>query len=101
MKTEYNIVLKEKPLDEGLNKSEVMDLYDLLSGTDAIPIEIQGECATAMGFINLTDAEFMNYDYTELENVVKSVLNDMNNENPDCEYEVEHEHGISTIYLSR
>lgn len=98
---EYNIALLEKPLDEGLSKSEVMDLFDMLSGANAIPIEIQGENSAAMGFINLTDAEFMNYDYTKLENFVKSVLNDMNNENDNCEYEVENNCGYSTLYLSR
>jgi hypothetical protein len=98
---EYNIALLEKPLDEGLSKSEVMNLFDMLSGVNAIPIEIQGEHSTAMGFINLTDAEFMNYDYTKLEDFVKSVLNDMNNENDNCEYEVENNCGYSTLYLSR
>ena len=101
MKSEYNIALKEKQLDEGLNREELNDLYDLVSGVDVIPIEIQGESSTAMGFINLTDAEYMDYDYTKLEEVVRSVLNDMDKENSDYEYEVENRHGVSTIYLSR
>lgn len=101
MNKEYNIVLKEKPLDEGLNKSEMMSLYDLLSGVNAIPIEIQGEHSAAMGLINLTDAEFMNYDYSELEKVVKEVLNDMNQEKDSCVYDVKNNCGYSTLYLSR
>lgn len=101
MNKEYNIALLEKPLDEGLSKSEVMDLFDMLSGAHAIPIEIQGENSAAMGFINLTDAEFMDYKYDELERVVKEILNDMNKENPDCEYEVNNNCGYSTMYLSR
>ena len=101
MNAEYNIVLKEKPLDEGLTKEEVMDMFDLLSGAEAIPIEIQGESSSAMGFINLTDAEYMNYDYTALEDYISGILNDMEKEDEDCEYEIANNHGVSTIYLSR
>ena len=101
MKTEFNIVLKEKPHDEGLTKAEVMDLYDMLSGVEAIPIEIQGEYSTAMGFINLTDAEFMNYDYSNLESYIQEILNDMEKENEDCEYQIDTNCGYSTIYMSR
>ncbi len=98
---EYNIALLEKPLDEGLTKAEVIDLFDMLSGTSAIPIEIQAENSVAMGFINLTDAEFLNYDYTGLTNKVRAILNDMDLENEGCSYEIENGHGHSTIYLSR
>ena len=101
MQTEYSIVLKEKPLDEGLTKAEIIDLFDMLSGVEAIPIEIQGENSAAMGFINLTDAEFFNFDYARIVNKVTKILNDMNLENPDGEYEVENNCGYSTMYLSR
>lgn len=82
----YGVALIEKPLDEGLTRSEVNDLFDMLHGVDAIPIEIQAENSAAMGFINLTDAEFMNYDYTALTELVASILNDMEKENQDCHY---------------
>ena len=101
MKTEYNIVLKEKMLDEGLNREELNDLYDLVSGVDVIPIEIQGEFSTAMGFINLTDADYMNYNYTKLKEFIRTILNDIDKENDSCEYEIENKYGISTIFLSR
>ena len=101
MKAEYGIALLEKPLDEGLTKAEIINLFNALSGVHAIPLEIQGENSVAMGFINLTDAEYMNYDYTKLKSVVRSVLNDMDNENSACEYAVENGHGESTIYLAR
>ena len=54
-----------------------------------------------MGFINLTDAEFMNYKYDELESAVKEILNDVNKENSNCEYEVNNNCGYSTMYLGR
>ncbi len=101
MRTEYNIVLKEKPFDEGLTKEEVVDLFDMLSGPEAIPVEIQGESSSAMGIINLTDAEYMSYDYTALEELVKSILNDMDCESETCKYEVPNAYGVSTMYLSR
>jgi len=63
MKKEFGVALKQKPLDEGLTKYEINSLFNMLKGVDAIPIEIQGENASAMGFINLADAEFLNYEY--------------------------------------
>ena len=99
--SEYNIVLKEKPLDEGLSQEEVIDLMDLLSGRDMIPIEIQANNSSAMGFINLTDAEFMNYDYSGLIQEVRRILNDMENEREDCTYYVKNNCGESSMYLSR
>ena len=98
----FGVVLKEKPLDEGLTRSEVMDLFDILSGVEAIPIEIQGDVnSTAMGFINLTDADWMDYDYSKLEDVVKNILNDMNNEKDPPIYECPNNNGVTTIWLSR
>ena len=98
----FGVVLKEKPLDEGLTRSEVMDLFDMLSGVEAIPIEIQGDVnSTAMGFINLTDADWMDYDYSKLEDVVKNILNDMNNEKDPPIYECPNNNGVTTIWLSR
>lgn len=86
MKSEFNIVLKEKQLDEGLNIEEICDMYDLLSGTEAIPVEFQGEYSTAMGFINRLDAEFMDYDYSGLRGFVIDILNNIENETSNGEY---------------
>lgn len=101
MQKEYNIVLKEKPLDAGLTRSELCDLFDMLTGIEAIPIEIQGEFSTAIGFINLYDAELENYDYSALENLIRGILNDMERESKTCEYPWNTEHGSHTIWLSR
>ena len=103
VKSEYNIVLKEKTLDEGLTKAEICDMYDLLSGISAIPVEFQGECSTAMEFINLTDAGWMNYDYSKLGVFVTSILNDVENESPNGEYEfdISNNHGISSVIILR
>lgn len=38
--TKYDIVLREKPGNEGLTRNDVIDLFDILSDTEAYPIEI-------------------------------------------------------------
>lgn len=101
MYTEYNIVLLEKPLDEGLSKEECSIMFDMLSGSTALPIDIQGEFSCAMGFVNRLDAEFMDYDFAELTEFVQNILNDMNNESKTGEYDVPNNHGTSHMYLSR
>ncbi len=98
---DYNIVLLEKPLDEGLTAEECTKMFDMLSGSTALPIDIQAENACAMGFVNRLDAEFMDYDFTELTNIVTNILNDMEKENPTHEYNIPNAHGLSRLYLAR
>lgn len=98
---QYNIVLKETPLDEGLSLQDITYMYSLLSGINAVPVEIQGEYSTALGFINLTDAEFMNYDYSVLINTITNVLNDMSNESETNTYHIPNNYGESSVYLYR
>lgn len=104
MKHEFGISLKEKPHDEGLLRAEITDLYDMLSGVDAIPMEVQGEYSSAMGFINLTDAEILDYGYnagSPVYEFVKEILDDMRNETPSGEYVFEYHGNEIRIYLSR
>lgn len=99
MKKEFGVALKQKPLDEGLTKSEINYLFDKLKGIDAIPVEIQGENASAMGFIDPTDAEFLDYKYdndSELGFFIKNILDDVNNESNNNEYEMDIP-GVGTI----
>ncbi len=102
MEVTYGVALKEKPLDEGLDRWEVIELFDKLHGASGIPFEVQAENSVAMGFINRLDAEFMNYDYTKVEELVRRVLNDMQYESPDCRYSVHFKNvGDIDIWLSR
>lgn len=78
---EFSAAFIQKPLDEGLSEKEIIMLFKSLSGTHAIPMEIQAENAVAMGFVNLTDAEFMNYDLRKLEEFVKEIISDVEKEN--------------------
>ena len=85
MKT-YDIVLIEKPLDEGLTKQECDKMFDMISGQEAITLDIQGENSAAMGFISVSAAEKMEYNMSVLKMFVTNVLNDMGCESDTGEY---------------
>ena len=97
----YGVALLEKPLDAGLTKNESTKLFDRLHGIEAIPIEIQAEHSTAMGWINLTDAEILNYEYTGLTEFIQTILEDMENENPDGVYVYDDGTNEIDIFLTR
>jgi len=98
---EYNIILKQKPLDEGITLAELTEMYGMLSGVDALPLDIQGEHSAAIGIINLFDAELMDYDLSSLERFIKEILDDMEKESPDGIYEIDNGHGVSSIHMYR
>lgn len=98
--TEFGAAFIQKPLDEGLTKSEVSDLFDMLKGVSAIPFEVQSENAVAMGFINRTDAELMDYDIKPLEAFVREIISDTVNENETGQYEFHYDGaGIIDVYI--
>ncbi len=87
----FEVALIEKPGCEGLTKSEVMDLHDMLSRPEAFPIEI-GDVngnSSAMGFITPQAAEELQYEYgqdSELGQFISSILNDVDKESEDGTY---------------
>lgn len=101
----YDIVLKEKPLDEGLTKSEICDLLDMIGDNEVIPVEYQGEYSSAMGFISINKAAEIDYEYGDISypsHFIQDILNDMKNENDTCEYECGTKNSIMLhIWLSR
>ena len=104
MKTHFGIVLKEKPLDEGLTHEEVNDLFDMLTDTECIPYEVQAENSTAMGFINLTDADYLDFNYAEgspIYSFIQSILEDMDKESETGEYAFSATNGDIDIYITR
>ena len=101
MYTNYNVVLIEKALDEGMTKSEIFDLLDLVSGEEYNPIEIEGNNSVAMGFIDHEMDELIDFDHTQIKNFVREILNDMELENDDCSYEIDRVWGKITVWLSR
>ena len=95
------IALREKEFTDGLNRSDVIDLFDMLGETEAYPIELlakEHECA-AMGFITVEAADAVEYDYERsgLHDFIANILDDTENESDSCEYEFR---GIK-IWLSR
>jgi len=87
----FEIALIEKPIGEGLTKLEVMDLYDMLSTSEAFPVDI-GDVngnSSAMGFITPQAAEDLRYEYgqdSELGQFISSILDDMDKESEDSTY---------------
>lgn len=80
---EFGLALIEKKRNDGLTKSEAMDLFDMLNDAEAYPIEIfaQAHESTAMGFISASAADSLNYEYyegSELCNFVAAILDDGN-----------------------
>ena len=94
----YDVVLIQKPHSDGVSCQEMEEMYGLLSSDCAIPIEIQGESAVAMGLINLEKAEAMDYDLSMLERSIKGVLDDMDLESKDGIYTIP---GIGVSILMR
>lgn len=89
---EFGLALIEKEGNDGLTKSEAMDLFDMLNNVEAYPIEIfaQEHERTAMGFISASAAVFLNYEYyenSELHDFVAAILDDMNLESEGGIYE--------------
>ena len=97
----FDVVLLEKESASGLEKSEVMDLFDLLSGKEGYPLEVQARSveSCAMGFIIPQAAEKLDYDYEKsgLYDYIADILDNMEKESPDCSYEYQ---GIR-IWISR
>lgn len=98
---QYAFAFIEKPHDEGLTRSEVCDLYDMLSGVEVIPVDIQAEHSAARGFVSAEDAEALDYDLREAESYIRSILEDMEKENNNCEYKLVCGKGEFWIWLSR
>ena len=100
MITEFGAAFIQKPLDEGLKKGEVSDLFDMLKGISAIPFEVQSENAVAMGFVNRTDAELMDYDLKPLAAFVREIISDTKKENETGQYEFHYDGaGIIDVYI--
>lgn len=92
----YDVVLMERPLDDGLTKIEITELLEKINGS-VIPLDIVGDYSAAMGFITFDAADLLNYDFDKISEYVKSIINDMKKESEDCTYKFD----VVTIWLSR
>lgn len=87
----YDMVLIEKPIEEGLCRSDILKMLDNLKTDDLYPIEIdnkRGE-SVAMGFITSGYADTFNYDYAMLNEYIGDILADMELETQSHEYVLE------------
>lgn len=93
----FDIVLMERPHENGLTKIEISELLEKVDYGELIPLDIVGDYSSAMGFIRLDSADQLNYDLDDLNEYVKNIINDMKNESEDCTYKFD----TLTIWLSR
>ena len=101
----FGIAMKEKPFTEGLLRSEIMDLYDMLGGEEVYPIELEArmqECS-AMGFITVDAARACDFDYeaSGLHDFIAAVLDDMTQESEDSIYHFEGVNEGINIWMTR
>ena len=87
----FDVSLIEKPGNEGLTKSEMIDLMDMLSNPEAVPLDIcdsNGNSA-AMGFATVPAAEVLEWEYDQnsgFGSFIEDILDDMDNESEDGIY---------------
>jgi hypothetical protein len=82
----YGVALKEKSPDDGLDIVDAIGLFARLNDKQGIPIEIEADNSIAMGFVSMTEAEAMDYDFSGLKELLVPVMNDMEKEDPTCCY---------------
>lgn len=98
----YDIVLKEKENPDGLTKMDVNNIFNILANQEVYPLELEAlkHESVAMGFITPEAANRIHFNYgfnSPLHYFIASILDDMNNESDNHEYEFE---GIK-IWLGR
>ena len=88
MKTAFDIVLVERYGENGLTKADTMDLYDLLKGEEAYPIEIENSRgdSSVMGFLSVEAAKELEYEEAGLRDYVRKILSGEIAEDPDGNY---------------
>lgn len=86
----FDIVLLEKSVHEygGLDKKEVMKLYDLLKSETGFPLEVDnlGGGSTAIGFITPEAGDKLEWSYDSLSKFIGNILADMELEKDDHIY---------------
>ena len=87
---DYDMVLFEKPLSEGLTVEDMnalTKLFDNNNHDSFLLVDFDEESSAAMGFIDFTMAEILSFEYDGLEVMIREILNDMEKENENGEYE--------------
>ena len=79
-----NVALKEKEHGDALSKKEVQALLGVITERHVIPVEIEADNSSAMGFVGLAAAEKASFDLRRLEDFLREIMNDMEKESENC-----------------
>lgn len=98
-KPTYDVVLIEKPLDEGLTRNNINQILDMIKGDEVFPLEVisDHQGSAAMGFITIEASDKLDHLYDGISYFIRQILEDMEKEFPDNQYEYEE----LKIWLSR
>ena len=83
---DYDIAVYQT--DHGLSKASYMELLNMVSGDNVLPIDLEADSveAFAIGFISTEAADALNYDYDGLQTYLSMIMGDISKENDNCEY---------------
>lgn len=90
----FGIMLREKEGEYGLTYDDILELMKPLKNKEVFPVEFfakEHECV-AMGFITVEAANMLDFDYDEdsdISHFVAEILDDMDLETENGEYEFE------------
>ena len=88
----FDIALREKEATRGLNRNDIIELYDLLNSYGVFPVEFEDveHETSAIGFISSKAEKWLDFDYERklgLHQYVASILDDMRLRPENCIYE--------------
>lgn len=90
----FDIVLIEIPLTNGLDVKNLSKMMSHLKNDQVFPLDIEAEFSNAIGFITTEVSCKLDYRHKGLETFIRSILEDMNLENPDGIYDF---HGFRVL----
>lgn len=89
----YKIVLHHVELEEGLDKSQIVNLLDKLDDDEKgyMPIEFHKNNSSAYGFITSSYYEELSFDKSKIGEIIEPVLENWDNEREDKIYKIDDE----------
>lgn len=98
----YACVLKMVDPEFGLSKEDIINMMKMLSDSEYgyIPLDLESPNANtvALGFIDVAVYEELDFEEKNIIKTIDKALNDMNQENASCEYELSNGYIIYMAY---